>query len=232
MHRGDGGALNYDWTFLLAPDDGDEKSDTNIHGRQYLMRERTVGRGLGELGMEQRRRRVQMALPTGRQLLGDVGYARPSEYVGSSQWSQDFFRYAAQQASAWELEIQDVPMSSQSTTSIRWPARIRIQLCRVRDVEMFEACVKDVYLESENNKGLDWYRVLWMADAWKALAEMGDVLYVAGEGMELGPVDWQTVQGTAVSFVETMESGERFGLGKPTGRVPTWGLLENRLLVS
>ena len=122
-------------------------------------------------------------------------------------------------------------------------ARIRIQLPRVQDVEMFEALIKDVYLESDESKGPEWHRVSWMADAWAALVEVGqDVLVLPGGGgksKESEPVvPWQTVQETAAWFVDAVERERDEGRvkrdeGHPNHRpVPTWGLLERRVLVS
>ena len=219
-----GGLLDYDWAFLLAPN-----AEPDTHGRQYLMREigpnidagngpgpnqasGTMARGLGELALEQQRRRALRLLAT------------------LPQQSHHLAQHAQRVSSAWELEVQDVPMWSTGS------ARIRIQLSRVQDVEMFEALIKDIYLEADESKGLEWHRVSWMADAWAALVEVGhDVLVLPGDEKSQEPaVAWQTVQETAVWFVEAVEREGRFkeDEGDPRGRVPTWGLLERRLLVS
>ena len=220
-----GGLLDYDWAFLLAPN-----AEPDTHGRQYLMREISLNvdagngpgpnqasgitvRGLSELALEQQRRRSLRLL------------------ASPPQQSHHLAQHAQRASSAWELEIQDVPMWSTGS------ARIRIQLSRVQDVEMFEALIKDIYLESDESKGLEWHRVWWMADAWAALVEVGhDVLVLPGGGKSTEPeVAWQTVQETAVWFVEAVERNGRFkeDEGNPKDRVvPTWGLLERRVLVS
>ena len=222
-----GGLLDYYWTFLLAPN-----AEPDTHGRQYLMREigpnvdagngpgptqasGTTSRGLSELALEQQRRRALRIL------------------AAPSQQSHHLAQHAQRASSAWELEIQDVPMWSTGS------ARIRIELSRVQDVEMFEALIKDVYLESDETKGVEWYRVSWMADAWAALVEVGHgVLLILPEGggkSKEPEVTWQTVQETAMWFVEAVEREGRFkeDEGDPRGRVvPTWGLSERRVLAS
>ena len=221
------GLLEHDWAFLLAPN-----AEPDTHGRQYRMREispnvlagngpgpyqasGTTARGLSDLAREQQRRRFLRLL------------AAPSQQ-SRHHLAQDAHRTS----SLWELEIQDVPMWSTGC------ARVRIQLSRVQDVEMFEALIKDIYLESDESKGVEWHRVSWMADAWAALVEVGhDVLVLPGGGgkSEDAAVPWQTVQETAMWFVEAVEREGKFeeDEGDPRGRVvPTWGLLERRLLVS
>ena len=165
------------------------------------------GLGLGELGREQQQRRSIRRLPV----------TQPQQQAGYVEHTQ--------RTSAWELQIQDVRMWSDG-----W-AGIRVQLSRVQDVEMFEALVKDVYLESDETKGLEWNRVGWMADAWSALLEIGDVLDLQRVAINSQLVGWQTVRETAVWFFEAMEEEGRFGEGNSTVRVPTWGLLEQELLV-
>lgn len=209
-----GGVLDYRWAFLLA---SDHKPETR--GRQYTIGEASPevdprhgpgsskglgiwGRGPEELGLEQSRRQFDRILASPRSGDGNLSH----------------------KSSAWELEIQDVCMQSSSE------ARVRIQLPRVHDVESFEALIQDALLESDGTRGADWNPVRWMGDAWTALVEAGDVLGVGG--LESEPVGWETVQKTAMEFVEAQESKGRFEERNLTHWVPTWGLLERQLLVS
>ena len=209
--------LDYRWAFLLAPDD---KAETR--GRQYFIRETSskvqprhngesskplgvLGRRFEELAFEQQRKRFD-------ELLATQPFAKTED---------------VQTLSAWEFEIQDVSMQSSTET------RIRIQLPRVQDVESFEALIQDAFLESDGLRGVDWNHVMWMQDAWTALAEAGDVLGVGG--LESEPVNWEKVQKTAMGFVKARESEgrfeQRFEQRHSTRSVPTWGLFEKELLV-
>ena len=205
-HRG--GVLDYRWAFLLAPDD---KPDTR--GRQYLVRESSPNvdprngaagssKGLGILNLEQQRRPFDRLRAT-----------HPFGYKEDTQ-----------KPSAWEFEIQDICMQSSGQ------ARVRIQLPRIQDVESFEARIKDAFCESDGTRGADWDPVVWMGDAWSALVGAGDVLGVGGLDSE--PVGWKTVQKTAMEFFEVQASKGRFEERGLTLRVPTWRLLERRLIVS
>lgn len=207
-----GGVLDYRWTFLLAPDD-----QPKAHGRQYLVREASpkidprnaagsskgpgiLGQGLEDPGVEQQQRRFDR-LPT------------------SGLFAEN---KNAQKSTAWEFEIQHVsPETSRE-------ARAMIQLPRVQDVEIFEALIKDAFLESDGARGTDWNPVMWMGDAWATLIEAGDVLGVGGFKSE--PITWGTVLKIAMEFVTAQESKERLNDPKLTFRVPTWGLLERRLI--
>ena len=209
-----GGVLDYRWAFLLAPDD---RPDTR--GRQYSLRETIskvqprdgssgsssrelgfLGRLFEELAFEQQRKRFDQLLAT-RQFAGkDV-----------------------QELSVWDFEIQDVCMLSSAET------RIRVQLPRIQDVESFEALIQDAFLGSDGTRGPDWNHVMWMRDAWTALAEDGDVL--GGEGLKLELVGWEKVQKTAIGFVQARESEGLFAKWNSTVKVPTWGLVERKRLV-
>lgn len=201
-----GGALNYRWAFLLAPDDKPE-----THGRQYHIRE-TIPKfdsrggaggstGFGIQGVERQWRRFDRLLPTQR-----------------SEGKED-----PQQQSLWELEIQDLRMQPSRD------ARVRIQLPRIQDVEVFEALIKDAFLESDGTRGVDWNHVMWMGDVWRALVEAGDILGVGG--LESEAMGWKTVEKTAIEFVKVQETKGRFEERNLTLRVPTWRLLERQLLV-
>ena len=108
-------------------------------------------------------------------------------------------------------------------------ARVRIQLPRVQDVEVFEALIKDAFLESDGARGVDWNQVMWMGDVWRALVEAGDMLGVGG--LESEAMGWGTVEKTAMEFVKGQETKGRFEERNVTFRVPTWRLLERQLLV-
>lgn len=208
-----GGALDYRWAFLLAPDD---KPDTR--GRQYSIRETSskvqprdgsgssskelgfLGRRFEELALEQQRKRSGQLLAT-----------------------QPFAGKDVQELSVWDFEIQDVCMQSSAET------RVRVQLPRIQDVESFEALIQDAFLGSDGTRGPDWNHVLWMRDAWIALAEDGYVL--GGEGLKSELVGWEKVQKTAVGFVQARESEGVFAEWDSSVMVPTWGLLERKRLV-
>lgn len=209
-----GGVLDYRWAFLLAPDD-----KPKAHGRRYLVRETSpkgeprngagisrglgiLGQGLDEPGVEQQQRHFDK-LPEIRQFADQED---------------------TQNSSAWEFEIQHV------SVEISREARVMIQLPRIQDVEIFEALIKDAFLESDGVRGADWNPVMWMGDAWTALIEAGDVLGVGGLKSE--HVAWDTVLKVAMEFVTAQESKARLNERKLTFRVPTWGLLERRQLVS
>lgn len=202
-----GGVLNYRWAFLVAPDD-----TPRTRGRQYLIRETALkvdpfggagsSKGLALLGLEQQRRPFDRLLVT-----------NPFED-----------RNDAQKLSGWEFETQDVCMQSSRD------AQVRIQLPRVQDVESFEALIKDAFFISDGRRGVDWNPVMWMGDAWTALIEAGDVLGVGGMESEL--LDWGRVQETAMEFFEAQGNKGRYVERSLTLRVPTWGLLERRLLIS
>lgn len=201
-----GGVLNYRWAFILAPDDKPE-----THGRQYHIRETSpkvdprVGAGGG----------------TGLGILGVAQQRRPFDRLLANHQSED--KADAQKSSVWEFEIQDICM--QPSTD----ARVRIQLPRVQDVESFEALVKDAFLESDGARGADWHHVMWMGDVWRALVEAGDMFGVGGLNPEA--IGWDTVEKTAMDFVQVQESEGRFEERNLTLRVPTWGLLERQLSV-
>ena len=202
-----GGVLDYRWAFLLAPDD-----TPDTHGRQYLIRETSpkVNPGDG---------------PGSSLGLGIMG--RGYGELGLEPARRRFNRLNTKtgpQSGAWELEIQDVCMGSSRE------AQFRVQLAQVQDVESFEAIIKDAFLESDETRGSDWDNVMWMADAWTAVVEAGDVL--AGGGLTSQLVAWETVQKTAMEFVRAQENKGRFQDRGLAFRVPTWGLLERRLLVS
>lgn len=108
-------------------------------------------------------------------------------------------------------------------------ARVRIQLPRIQDVEVFEALIKDAFLESDGTRGVDWNHVMWMGDVWRALVEAGDILGVGG--LESEAMGWKTVEKTAIEFVKVQETKGRFEERNLTLRVPTWRLLERQLLV-
>lgn len=108
--------------------------------------------------------------------------------------------------------------------------RVRIQLPRVRDVETFEALIKDAFLKSDGTRGVDWNHVMWMGDVWNAMIEAGDVIGVGGLKSE--PISWKMVRKTAMGFVQAQESEGRLDERNLTLRVPTWGLLKRQLLVS
>ena len=209
-----GGALDYRWAFLLAPDDKPE-----TRGRQYSIRETgskvqprdgsgsNSSKGLGFLG----RRFEELALEQQRKRFGQLVATQPC--AGKD----------VQELSVWDFEIQDVCMQSSVET------RVRVQLPRIQDVESFEALIQDAFLGSDGTRGPDWNHVLWMRDAWTALAEHGDVL--GGEGLKLELVGWEKVQKTAIGFVQARESEGWFAEWDSTLKVPTWGLLEKKRLV-
>ena len=209
-----GGVLDYRWAFLLAPDD---KSGTR--GRQYSLRETgskvqpcddgesnsikelgVVGRRFAELALEQRRKRE-----------GDLLASQP--FAGKD----------VQKVRAWEYEIPDVSMQSSAET------RVRVQLPRIQDVESFDALLQDAFVASEGCRGPDWNHVLWMRDAWTALAEDGDV--IGGGGLKSELEDWEMVKKTTMRFVQARESEGKFEKWNSSLRVPTWGLVERRRLV-
>lgn len=208
-----GGALDYRWAFLVAPDD---KPDSR--GRQYSIRETSskdqprgssgssskdlgfLGRVFEQLALQQQRKRLNQPLATQALAGKDV-----------------------QELRAWDFEIQDVCMQSSAET------RIRVQLPRIQDVESFEALIQDAFLGSDGTRGPDWNHVLWMRDAWIALVEDGEVL--GGEGLNLELVGWEKVQKTAIGFAQARESEGLFAEWNLTAKVPTWGLLDRKRLV-
>lgn len=207
-----GGVLDYRWAFLLAQNDRLE-----TRGRQYSLRETgskvqprdggegsskelgVIARRFQELALEERRKRANQLLA-----------------------SQPFAGIDDQNLRAWEFEIQDVCMRSSAET------RVRVQLPRIQDVESFEAVIQDAFLASEGSRGPDWNHVLWMRDAWTALADGG---VIRGGGLMLELVGWEMLQKTAMGFVQARESEGRFEKWSSSWSVPTWGLLERRRLV-
>ena len=233
-----GGVLDYRWAFLLAPDD-----KANTRGRRYSVHETTRpkahahGRARRSYFVRETDGPIDTAQAGGRSSTRVGRLGREFEGMGLEQ--QQLGRSSrlhhnspaegvedGKELKEWKLEIQDVRIQASQE------AQVRVRLSRIQDVESFEALVKDALLESDGNRGSEWNPVVWMRDVWIALTEAEDVLGVKSPLKLAKLMDWETVRETAVDFFRKEESTGRLDEKILTLRVPTWGLLEKRVMVA